>query len=1091
MSRKISMLIMAAIVLGELVLEIWAARPTISITASPMTIFSGSSSTLTWSSAGAITASINQGIGSVPVNGSLSVSPRKTKTYTITVRNSSGYRTESVKVTVKPARPTVIFGAAPGSIIQGQSSNLSWTAGNATRVSINRGIGTVALHGSRTISPSATTTYTITVTGSGGTVTATTTVIVNAGPPVITFSASPTTILAGQGSTLNWTTVSATSVTIEPGIGSTGLTGSATVLPSQTTIYTLAATGAGGTSSSQIEIQVQDLAPTVTLTANPAAIQEGEATTLNWTSSNADSALLDNGIGAVALNGSVAISPSATTTYILSVTGPGGSKTVSATVTVFSGIRYHAYIPDFFDKKIRIIDTNTGSICKTIEIAGTSTNLQGVSTDPSGVFAYIADTGTTRIIQIDPLTMDKVNELATTANFQGKPKHIAASADGCYLYATSSVPMWDPGAGKYVGNICAIKTSGSSMSAVRGVMTDLPHQVSLEGLTVSPDNSRLFVADPDNNQILVLDAAKMHRYAVDMVGINDELITVIPVTSPPLAVAFSPNGKMLYAFADSMLFEIDAQNLTVTRSVPVPVGSRFMKVHPDGSKLYLVTRDYLSIVETMGFTRSATVSITGLYCCTGLDVHPDGSRIFLADNTSDKLITVSTSTYQVLFTTNLGQDPVACGGFLSHLPLTIAGNVTQDGIGLSGATMTLDGEGLLRTKQTAVAGEFLFGLKSGDYQLTPAMSNLAFTPASTNLHVTESQTGHNFAVSGVVPPPTVTLSSSSAWVKPIESFTLTWDSTGADYITLEMVTSDHLPSCGSRSFSLQSTATIWAVAHNRGGTASASVKVYVSSSTPPTANIIANPSSILQGGSSTLNWTTAYASTITIDNGIGTIAANGSKVVSPVVTTVYTITAVHYSGYQVTAKATIDVIPIPPPTITLVADPDMLAPGGSSTLTWASTNATSVTIDNGIGSVDLNGSMVVSPIQETTFRAIATGIGGTAAASVTIRNLLGYATAKWDGLRAALAGEDIEASLVYFDDQFKEVFRRQFTDRQGNLAQIAAGMSNLTLADTYEEDARFYITRKERSSIDGLEHDYVYEVIFVKAPDGNWNILHF
>lgn len=1082
---------MATIALGGLVLEIWAARPTISITASPATIFSGSSSTLTWSSTGVITASINQGIGSVPVNGSVSVSPRKTKTYTITVKNSSGYRTASVKVTVKPARPTVIFGAAPGSIIQGQTSSLSWMTGNATRVSINRGIGTVALNGTRTVSPSATTTYTITVTGSGGTVTATTTVKVNVGPPVITFSASPTTIQAGQSSTLNWTTVSATSVTIEPQIGSTELAGSATIFPSQTTIYTLAATGAGGTSNSQVEIQVQALAPTVTLTANPAAIQEGEATTLNWTSSNADSALLDNGIGAVALNGSMPISPSATTTYFLSVSGPGGSKTVSATVTVFSGIRYYAYIPDFYDKKIRIIDTNTGAICKTIEIAGTSTNLRGVSTDPSGVFAYVADAGATRIIQIDPLTMAKVNELATTANFQGKPKHIAASADGCYLYATSSVPMWNPSAGKYVGNICAIKTSGSSMSAVRGVMTDLPHQVSLEGLTVSLDNSRLFVADPDNNQILVLDAAKMHRFAADMVAMNDELIMAIPIASPPLGVAFSPSGQMLYAFADSALFEIDTQNLTVTRSVPVPKGSRFMKANPDGSNIYVVTRDYLSVVETVGFTKSATMGITGLSDCEGLDVHPDGSRIFLADKTSDKLITVSTSTYQVLFTTSVGTDPAASGGFLGHLPLSVSGNVTQDGSGLSGVTMTLDGEGILRTKQTAAAGEFLFGLKPGDYQLTPTMSDLAFTPESTNLHVTKSQNGLDFAVSGVVLPPTVALSSSSTWVKPYESFNLTWDSNGADYVTLEAVTSDHLPSSGLRSCSLQSTTTIWAIAHNRGGTASSSVKVYVSNSTPPTASIIANPAAILQGGSSTLSWTTAYASTITIDNGIGTVVANGSKVVSPAVTTTYTITALHYSGYQVAAKATIEVIPIPPPTITLVADPDMLVLGASSTLTWTSSNATSVTIDNGIGAVDLNGSMTVSPTQETIYRAIATGTGGTAAASVTIRNLLGYATAKWNGLRAALAGEDIETALVYFDDQFKEVFRKKFTDRQGDLAQIAAGMSDLTLADAYEEDARFYITRKEISSIDGREHDYVYEVIFVKAPDGNWKILNF
>jgi hypothetical protein len=851
----------------------------------------------------------------------------------------------------------------------------------------------------------------------------------------------------------------------------------------------LTAIGPGGTSSSQVEVEVQALAPTVTLTANPAAIQDGGTATLSWTSSNAYSALLDNGIGVVELNGSMPISPVATTTYTISATSPGGSRTASATVTVFSGIRYYAYIPDYYEKKIRIIDTNTGAVCKTIEIAGASTNLQGVAAEASGVFAYVVDTGTTRIIKIDPLTMTNAGQLSLTANFQGKPKHIAISPNGCYLYATSSVPMWDPAAGKYVGNICAIKTSGSSMSAVRGVMTALPHQVSLEGLTVSPDSSRLFVADPDNNQILVLDAAKMQRYAADLVSMSDELITTIPIASPPLGVAFSPNGQLLYAFADSTLFEIDAQNMIVTRSVPVPYGSRFMQMHPDGSKIYVVTKDYLSMIETTGFTKSATVSITGLYYCTGLDVHPDGSRIFLVDKTSDKLITISTSTNQILFTTSVGTDPAAYGGFLGHLPLSISGNVTQDGSGLNGATVTLDGEGILRTKQTAVAGEFIFGLKPGDYQLTPTMSNLAFAPESTNLHVTESQTGLDFAVSGVVSPPTVTLSSSSPWVKPYESFTLAWDSTGADYVTLEVVTSENLPTSGVRTFSLQSTATIWAVAHNRGGTASASVKVFVSSSSPPTVGIVATPTSILQGGNSTLSWTSAYASTITIDSGIGTVSASGTKVVAPAVTTTYTITALHYNGYQVTAKATIEVIPIPPPTIIMVADPDMLVPGASSTLTWASTNATSVTIDNGIGDVGLNGNLIVNPTQDTTYTVVATGVAGMTMATVTVHLLETHLRSVWTGMKAAMQEGDITSLPVYFSEQTKDRYSYIFTAIADQLPLIATEMRDIELVYFEEFGAKFRIKRTEE--IEGVAYDITYYIYFVQEEDCSWKILNY
>jgi hypothetical protein len=253
--------------------------------------------------------------------------------------------------------------------------------------------------------------------------------------------------------------------------------------------------------------------------------------------------------------------------------------------------------------------------------------------------------------------------------------------------------------------------------------------------------------------------------------------------------------------------------------------------------------------------------------------------------------------------------------------------------------------------------------------------------------------------------------------------------------------------------------------------------------------ISASPATIVNGGSSTLNWTTTNAATASIDNGVGTVPVNGSVSVSPTATTTYNITATGAGGSaSVSVKVTVEAAP---PTITSSATPEFIPPGGSSTLAWTTTNATSVSIDQGIGGVDLSGSLVVSPTSETTYMLTAIGPGGTATTSVTVKMLVTHLNSIWNGMKMALAGEDIEAALVYFDDQFKEVFRKQFTDRKGNLAQIAAGMSNLTLADAYEEDARLYITRKEISSIDGLEHDYVYEVIFVKTLDGNWKILHF
>ncbi len=79
--------------------------------------------------------------------------------------------------------------------------------------------------------------------------------------------------------------------------------------------------------------------------------------------------------------------------------------------------------------------------------------------------------------------------------------------------------------------------------------------------------------------------------------------------------------------------------------------------------------------------------------------------------------------------------------------------------------------------------------------------------------------------------------------------------------------------------------------------------------------------------------------------------------------------------------------PAPPPaapTVTISASPTTIERGQSSTLTWSSTNATNVSIDQGIGDVSTSGSRSVSPSESTTYTITAKGEGGTATASVRI-----------------------------------------------------------------------------------------------------------
>ncbi len=74
--------------------------------------------------------------------------------------------------------------------------------------------------------------------------------------PTVSLSAASTSIEQGACTNLTWSTTNASSVTIEPGIGSVGADGSRQVCPTSTTRYTISASGAGGFRSDSATVEV-------------------------------------------------------------------------------------------------------------------------------------------------------------------------------------------------------------------------------------------------------------------------------------------------------------------------------------------------------------------------------------------------------------------------------------------------------------------------------------------------------------------------------------------------------------------------------------------------------------------------------------------------------------------------------------------------------------------------------------------------------------------------------------------------------------------------------------------------------------------
>lgn len=305
------------------------------------TINRGESVELNWSVSNNTTeVSLSPGIG-VVTGTSIVVQPEVTTTYVLTARNANGFMAKSRKITVIVPPAITSFTANPSTVTSGQAATLSWSAPGATYYHLAADVGNDPgrfTSRSTTVRPRATTTYTLTAYNSAGSSTQTLTLPVTTAAPrpvISSFAANPTSIQAGDSTTLTWQTTGATSLSISPGVGAVTGT-SVSVAPSTSTTYVLTATNGAGSVTRSVPVAVtpRPSAPYIqAFQVSPPSIIAGESATLSWSVDGATNLEIQPDVGAVTGN-SVVVSPTSTRTYQLIATNAGGSMTRSVTLEV-------------------------------------------------------------------------------------------------------------------------------------------------------------------------------------------------------------------------------------------------------------------------------------------------------------------------------------------------------------------------------------------------------------------------------------------------------------------------------------------------------------------------------------------------------------------------------------------------------------------------------------------------------------------------------------------------------------------------------------------------------------------------------------
>jgi YVTN family beta-propeller protein len=316
-----------------------------------------------------------------------------------------------------------------------------------------------------------------------------------------------------------------------------------------------------------------------------------------------------------------------------------------------------AYVANSQSHKMSVIKIPADETVFTIEIGttsfGTATQIptypQNVAVTPDGSRAYVTD-GNASVWVVDTQTRSVVAIVPAGTS----PEDVVISPDGKSAYITTQV--------------CAALTCSAVVevvnTATNAVASTIPITnvagTALSGITITPDGTRVYVAEVAGNNVFVIDTA------------TNSIMTTIPTAnSGSMDISSSPDGSRVYATGftigspfDSFFVDvIDTQSNLVSGTIELGNQEEPVRiaVTPDGAHAY-VTGDggHVFVVDTTKNALIATIPVSSGKPLFGVAITPDGARAYVTCGDNNTIFVLSTAKNEVV------------GTIPSHFPLGMA-----------------------------------------------------------------------------------------------------------------------------------------------------------------------------------------------------------------------------------------------------------------------------------------------------------------------------------------------------------------------------------------------------------------------------------
>lgn len=184
-------------------------------------------------------------------------------------------------------------------------------------------------------------------------------------------------------------------------------------------------------------------------------------------------------------------------------------------------------------------------------------------------------------------------------------------------------------------------------TSTNAILTTIPVGDFPEGVSVSSDNSKVYISNQNTNNVSVISPA------------SNTVIATISVGNSPNDLILSPNGSRLYVcnYLGASISVINTTTNSVVATIPVTGNPSGIAITNDGSKVFVshVFDDKITVINTT--TNSVATTFTSSVRPTGMRVSPDGTKLYVCCIFSSLVRVYSTITFAQLGTIPVAEGP--------------------------------------------------------------------------------------------------------------------------------------------------------------------------------------------------------------------------------------------------------------------------------------------------------------------------------------------------------------------------------------------------------------------------------------------------